>query len=53
MQGIYPHGTDGSHINGVCVDKSSKLIATGDDYGLVNIYRDPCLEDFNKARSVS
>ena len=32
VQGIYPHGTDGSHINGVCVDKSSKLIATGDDY---------------------
>jgi WD40 repeat protein len=44
VQGIYPYGTDGSHINGVACLKSKKLIATGDDYGLVNVYNDPCLE---------
>lgn len=45
MQGIYPHGIDGSHINGVACLKSRRLLATGDDYGLVNIYNDPCLEE--------
>jgi WD40 repeat protein len=51
VQGIYPYGSDGTHINGVASLKSHKLIATGDDYGLVNIYHDPCLEDFNKGKS--
>ena len=51
VQGIYPHGTDGTHINGVACLKSHNLIATGDDYGLMNLYRDPCTEDFNKGRS--
>lgn len=51
VQGIYPFGTDGSHINGVAMLKERKLIATGDDYGLVNLYRDPCLEDTSIARS--
>ena len=51
VQGIYPHGTDGSHVNGVAALKSRNLLATGDDYGLVNLYHDPCLEEYNKARS--
>lgn len=51
VQGIYPHGTDGSHVNGVAALKSHNLLATGDDYGLVNLYHDPCLEGYNKARS--
>lgn len=51
MQGIYPHGTDSNHINGVAREPQRKLIATGDDYGFVNVYRDPCLEDFCTGRS--
>lgn len=51
VQGIYPHGTDGTHINGVASLKSKNILATGDDYGLVNLYNDPCEEKFNKARS--
>lgn len=41
VEGIYPEGCDGTHINGVDECKSLNLIATGDDYGLVNIYRNP------------
>lgn len=44
VQGIYPPGCDGTHINGVDLSKDETLIATGDDYGLVNLYRNPCLE---------
>ena len=50
VEGIYPSGTDGTHINIVELSKNQELIATGDDYGLVNVYRNPCRED-HKARS--
>ena len=42
VDGIFPSGTDGTHINGVDFSKDKTLIATGDDYGLVNIFRNPC-----------
>ena len=51
VEGIYPSGEDGSHINGVDVSKDKKLLATSDDFGLVNIYRCPCLSLKHKARS--
>jgi WD40 repeat protein len=50
VQGIFPPGCDGTHINGVDMSGDQELIATGDDYGLVNIYRNPALEN-HKARS--
>jgi WD40 repeat protein len=44
VQGIFPSGCDGSHINTVAMTrKDDRLIATGDDYGLVNLYRNPVL----------
>jgi len=42
VDGIFPSGTDGTHINGVDFSKDGQLIATGDDYGLVNLFRNPC-----------
>ena len=42
---------DGSHINGVEVSQDKKLIASADDFGLLNIYRYPCLSVKHKARS--
>jgi len=45
VDGIFPAGTDGSHVNIVEMSKDQTLIATGDDYGLVNLYRSPCRED--------
>jgi len=44
VQGVYPAGVDGSHINGVDRSKSGHLVATGDDWRLVNILRNPCLK---------
>ena len=41
VDGIFPAGTDGSHINYVDFSHDGQLIATGDDYGLVNIFRNP------------
>lgn len=42
VDGIFPSGTDGSHVNGVDFNEDNTLVATGDDYGLVNIFRNPC-----------
>jgi WD40 repeat protein len=44
VQGIYPAGVDGSHINGVNRSHSGALVATGDDWRLVNLLRFPCLK---------
>lgn len=42
--GIYPSGTDGTHVNSVCGSCDKMFLATGDDYGLVNIFNDPCIK---------
>jgi WD40 repeat protein len=44
VQGIYPAGVDGSHINGVARSHSGSLVATGDDWRLLNLMRYPCLK---------
>jgi len=44
VQGIYPAGVDGSHINGVERSHSGDIVATGDDWRLVNLMRNPCLK---------
>lgn len=44
VQGIFPAGCDGSHINSVAMTKDQKLIVSGDDYGLVCLYRNPLLD---------
>lgn len=49
VAGIFPPGQDGSHINTVDESKVQNMIATGDDFGLVNIYRNPC-EEKHEAR---
>lgn len=43
VSGIFPSGTDGTHINGVAKSNDDKLLVSGDDWGLVKIYRNPCL----------
>lgn len=51
VEGIFPSGEDGTHIN--CVDFSAdgKLVATADDFGLLNVYRYPVMSLKHKARS--
>jgi len=41
VTGIFPAGTDGTHINHVDFSEDGQLIVTGDDYGLVNVWRNP------------
>lgn len=42
VDGIYPAGTDVTFVNSVEESKDKCLIATGDDFGMINIYRNPC-----------
>ena len=42
VQGIYPKGVDGTHVNGVNSSPDGQLLASGDDYGLVCLWRNPC-----------
>ncbi|CDW73957.1 help domain containing protein [Stylonychia lemnae] len=51
VEGIYPEGCDGTHINTVDQCNKHQIIATGDDYGLVNIYRNPVRTNKHAARS--
>lgn len=44
VQGVFPPATDGTHVNGVDRTKDEKIILTADDWGLVNLYRNPCLK---------
>lgn len=42
VDGIFPRGCDATHVNSVDGSNDKCLIATGDDFGLVNIFRNPC-----------
>jgi hypothetical protein len=44
VDGIFPAGVDGTHINGVDFSQDGNLIATADDYGLVSIFRNPAVK---------
>jgi len=44
VTGIFPSGTDGTHINHVDHSADGSLVVTGDDFGLVNIWRNPALK---------
>ena len=51
VQGIYPPGTDGTHVNGVDCDFERNLLLTSDDFGLINLYNYPCLEENTASKS--
>lgn len=44
-QGVFQAGMDGSDINAVDRSHSGHLIATGDDFGKVRLFRYPCVKD--------
>lgn len=39
--GVWPEEADGTDVNTICRNPSQTLLATGDDFGKVNIYRNP------------
>ena len=44
VQGIFPRAKSGDHVNGVDRNHGKDIIATGDDWGFVNLYRNPALK---------
>ncbi|EQC41165.1 hypothetical protein SDRG_01142 [Saprolegnia diclina VS20] len=42
VQGIWPPDSDGSDVNGVARSHAGTLLATGDDFGKVKLFRYPC-----------
>ena len=56
VQGIWPPCSDGSDINNIDRSKSNKVIATVDDFGLVKLFKYPCIKKnsgFNSYRGHS
>ena len=45
LAGIWPDGADGTDVNSVDRAKGKQLVATGDDFGNVNLYRYPCVSE--------
>ena len=44
VQGIWPASSDGTDVNAVERSKSSKVLASADDFGQVKLFRYPCPE---------
>ena len=44
VQGIYPPCSDGTDVNSVCRSKNGLVLATGDDFGKVKLFRYPALK---------
>ena len=42
VEGVFPRFTEGAHINHVEWSKGGELIATADENGLINVFRNPC-----------
>jgi len=42
VMGIYPPGGDGSNINCVDTNRDKSLLAVGDDFGTMCVFRYPC-----------
>ncbi|TYZ57872.1 hypothetical protein PybrP1_010272 [[Pythium] brassicae (nom. inval.)] len=43
VQGIWPPGADGTDVNAAARNARSDLLATADDFGLVKLFRYPCV----------
>ena len=45
VQGVHPQGEDGTHINFVNTSPDKTLLVATDDWGLVNVYNYPCMDN--------
>lgn len=43
VQGVYPKGTDGTHVNRVNQSADGQYLVTGDDWCLMRVFNNPCL----------
>lgn len=51
VQGVHPQGEDGTHINQVNASPDMSLLVACDDWGLVNVYNYPCLDNGSASNS--
>ncbi|XP_065192745.1 77 kDa echinoderm microtubule-associated protein-like [Sycon ciliatum] len=51
VAGIWPEGADGTDINTVGRNNGSSLVATGDDFGKVNLFRFPAPQAKSESRA--
>ena len=45
VQGIWEYSSSGYSVNYTCRSKNQKIIATGDDFSLVKLFRCPCVRE--------
>ena len=45
VKGIWPPGSDFTDVNSVCRSHSQSILATADDFGLVKLFKYPCVVD--------
>jgi WD40 repeat protein len=45
VQGIFPRETSSDHVNAVDRSNGNDMIITGDDWGFVNLYRNPAIKN--------
>lgn len=53
VSGIWPKYTDVTDINSVDANYNSSVLVSGDDFGLVKLFKFPCLKKGKAKRGVS
>lgn len=48
---VFPPGTDGTHVNSIALSASGDTFATGDDWGLVQLHRNPIRNPKHKTKA--
>merc|ERR1712060_97854 len=51
VQGVHPSGEDGTHVNQVMASPDRSMLISTDDWGLVNIFSYPVLDNTHEANS--
>ena len=52
VQGVFPPGADGTDVNNVDVNANRSLVAVGDDFGSLCVYRYPCMKQSQDCRRI-
>ena len=53
VQGVHPPSEDGTHVNQVQASPDGTLLVSCDDWGLVNVFNFPCLDNSHASKSYS
>lgn len=51
VQGVWPAGVDGTDVNTVARSPDGKLLASGDDYRRVKLFRYPCPKENSRFKA--